>query len=69
MKKDELRTLLNAAAIKQQSRAIGLAGDDNPQVVASYRETLATYTTLQAVIEALDAPRAGAAYDLQLLTR
>ena len=69
MKKTELKTLLAQAIARQQSRAIGLCCDDNPQVVASYMQTLATYTTLQAVIEALDAPRPQAAYDLQLLTR
>lgn len=69
MKKAELKTLLAQAIARQQSRAIALANDDNPQTVASYRETLTTYTTLQAVFEAVDAPRPAAAYDLQLLTR
>jgi len=69
MKKPELKALLEAAALKQQSVAIALSGSDNPQVIASRQHSLTTYTTLQAVIEALDAPRPLAAYSLQLLAR
>jgi len=69
MKKAELKTLLAQAIARQQSRIIGLTGDDNPQVIAARNTAQATYSTLQAVAEALDAPRPQAAYDLQLLTR
>ena len=67
MTKSELKTLLEAAALKQQSRAIALSGSDNPQVIASHSQSLTTYTALQAVLEALDAPRPAAAYGLQIL--
>ena len=69
MKKAELKTLLAQAIARQQSRIIGLTGDDNPQVIAVLNETKGKYAALCAVIEAMDAPRPGAAFDLQLLTR
>lgn len=68
MKKTELRTLLEAAAAKQQSRAIQLEGSDNPQTLACKAEAVTTHKTLRAVIDALDAPRPAAAYDLKALT-
>jgi len=68
MKKTELRALLEAAAAKQQHRAIHLEGSDNPQTLACKAEATTTYKTLRAVIDALDAPRPAAAYDLKALT-
>ena len=69
MKIKELRALLEAAKDKQFSRAVQLEGSDNPQVIACKAEHFTAYKTLLAIIEALDAPRPTAAYDLQTLTR
>lgn len=69
MKTKELRALLQAAAAKQKTRADALTFSDNPQVVASRNECQTAHETLSAVIEALDAPRPGAAYSLNILAR
>ena len=69
MKTKELRALLHAAAAKQKARAEAMTGNDNPQTVALRLMCDTTSETLEAVIEALDAPRPGAAYQLNILAR
>lgn len=65
----DLRQLVSAAANRQQQRADALHGSDNPQIVDTKMELLVSAKTLRYVVEAIDAPRPTAAYDLQILTK
>lgn len=64
MKTKELRQLVEKAMKRQREVAKALDNDSNPQVVATYRETRGRVDAYKAVLEAIDAPRASAAFAL-----
>ncbi len=69
MKSKDLLDLVRAAIDRQGAIAANLDGSDNPQTILAYHQTVATKETLQAVADAICAPRPLAAYSLQLLAK
>ena len=63
---NQLRPLVEAAALRQARVFLAMVGDDNPQTVAARNETLGRKLAYEAVLEALSAPRPSASISLNL---